>query len=83
MVVAGTNLLRITEEEKGPMAYSCSQCDQGCQGSTNCFCFACGLPVCKVCSDKVDYHDYGKKRLCINCQDEESKMVEVPLRRRR
>jgi len=41
-------------------------------------CFSCGQPVCSECSSKRKYHDYGKVRLCNNCQveyDGNDKMV--------
>ena len=33
-------------------------------------CFSCGEPVCTMCSDIRTYLNYGKVRLCDNCQIE-------------
>jgi len=41
-----------------------------CEGGTNCECFSCGQPVCKHCSKKIKYFNYGIKRLCDGCLDE-------------
>ena len=30
-------------------------------------CYACGLPVCKNCSVRTTYYNYGTKRLCHTC----------------
>ena len=33
-------------------------------------CFACGLTVCKNCSEVVRYYNYGKRRICFTCMEE-------------
>jgi len=32
-------------------------------------CFSCGEYVCKKCSSKIRYYNYGIKRICLSCQD--------------
>ena len=57
---------------------TCCVADQSCIAPANlekperarCKCFSCGLSVCSQCSSKRKYHDYGKVRLCNNCQVE-------------
>lgn len=38
--------------------------------STSCECFACGQYVCISCSNVRNYLEYGRKRLCDDCQIE-------------
>ena len=57
---------------------TCCVVDQFCTSPANLvppvpakgICFSCGLPVCSKCSSKRKYHNYGKVRLCNNCQVE-------------
>jgi len=57
---------------------TCSVVDQFCLAPANLSplrhakgkCFACGLPVCAKCSSIRTYYNYGKVRLCNNCQCE-------------
>ena len=54
------------------MPYSCPVADDNtCEGQTNVKCFACGQPVCKACSVKMTWHNYGVKRIGIDCAREE------------
>ena len=41
-----------------------------CEDKSGKMCFSCGLPTCGPCSRKVEYWDYGIKRLCVNCLKE-------------
>ena len=58
------------------MINTCSVVDQLCISPANLEekipvktkCFACGLPVCKMCSTLRKYYNYGRVRLCNNCQ---------------
>jgi hypothetical protein len=48
--------------------------DYTCTIQTRCRCFACGLPVCKVCSLVVDWGRWKRKRICLRCHDEEVRL---------
>ncbi len=50
--------------------YACNEslCDIDCEGSTNCECFRCGLPVCKTCSYRMPYLHFGTRRICRSCR---------------
>lgn len=43
--------------------------DKGTQGT----CYSCGEPVCagENCSQRMKWHNYGRKRICRNCHDPE------------
>ena len=55
---------------------TCCVADQFCIAPANLepeklargICFSCGLNVCSKCSSIRKYYDYGKVRLCNNCQ---------------
>lgn len=57
---------------------SCCVVDQFCEAPANVtpkkyahgICFACGQSVCSKCSSLRKYYNYGKVRLCNNCQIE-------------
>ena len=56
---------------------SCCIADQGCTAAANyetrgrlCECFSCGNAVCRNCSSKRKYYNYGKVRLCNDCQEQ-------------
>ncbi len=57
---------------------TCSVVNQFCNSPANLhppvpargICFSCGLPVCANCSSKRKYHNYGRVRLCDNCQEQ-------------
>lgn len=57
---------------------TCCVADQFCLAAANfepriytsTKCFDCGDFVCRKCSSKRCYHDYGLVRLCNNCQVE-------------
>ena len=34
-------------------------------------CFACGLPVCRKCSRKIGWYNYGIQLVCENCTDKQ------------
>lgn len=50
--------------------------DNNCESPANlepqerarCTCFACGLPVCKRCSNVERYLWYGRRRVCKTCR---------------
>lgn len=57
------------------MGESCCIVDQFCTAPANVerpnargVCFACGRPVCSMCSTMRKYHDFGRVRLCNECQ---------------
>ncbi len=60
---------------------TCCVADQHCEAAANFHpqgkpgrlpkCFKCGQDVCKMCSSRRKYQDYGIRRLCNNCQVEE------------
>jgi len=35
-------------------------------------CFACGLMVCKKCSQIIKWFGYGKRRICNNCFEDQN-----------
>lgn len=37
---------------------------------TRATCFGCGMPACKACSLRVQYYNYGRKRICHRCLEE-------------
>ena len=37
-------------------------------------CWACGLPVCRECSRKRDWHRWTNKRICDNCHEEDLRL---------
>lgn len=45
-------------------------------------CFGCGDDVCIACSRRVVWHDYGRKRVCVNCIENEKPMTAKPTRPR-
>ena len=56
---------------------TCCVADQFCEAPANyedsrayAKCFVCGEAVCTKCSTKRKYLQYGKKRICNNCQIE-------------
>lgn len=68
---------------------TCSVADQFCSSPANLFpvkpakgtCFKCGQAVCSNCSSKRKYLNYGKVRLCNNCQIENDGNNYVVIRR--
>lgn len=58
--------------------YICCVVDQFCTNPANLekkdrprirtICFSCGLTVCRKYSSLRDYYEYGRVRLCNNCQ---------------
>lgn len=68
---------------------SCCIADQFCEAAANfeerprlrTKCFACGLTVCSKCSSIRKYLNYGKQRLCNNCQIEHDGNDKVVMRR--
>ena len=38
-----------------------------CEGQTNMKCFACGQPICGSCSRKVIWHNFGVRRVGLDC----------------
>lgn len=66
------------------MARTCNVSDNGCLApagirsgngmaegtrSTRATCFVCGEPVCTNCSKIMPWHPYGRRRVCLTCQD--------------
>lgn len=60
---------------RGKVVETCCVVDEFCLSPANLeppvpargHCFACGQAVCSHCSLVVDYHSYGRVRLCHNC----------------
>jgi hypothetical protein len=44
-------------------------------------CFCCGQAVCRKCSTKRKYFEYGKQRLCNDCQIDYDGHDKVVMRR--
>lgn len=55
---------------------TCCVVEDGCEAPANGYvgtrarCFACGLAVCKVCSSIIKWYNWGRRRVCRNCQKE-------------
>lgn len=50
------------------MPYRCPLADDNtCEGQTNTQCFACGEPVCRPCSRMVVWHNFGVRRIGLDC----------------
>lgn len=60
------------------MPEACHVADQFCEHAANyeghncrAHCFACGEPTCVACSIKLVWFEYGRKRICHNCVEQE------------
>lgn len=60
------------------MVETCCVVDQECLSPANleppvpvkARCFACDQPVCVNCSKRVRYFEFGRRRICADCQEE-------------
>lgn len=64
---------------------ACDVVNEGCKappalaGSfTKATCFACGMPACtnSACSWRIQWHGYGRRRVCAKCSDETKRLRE-------